>query len=582
MGADLTITFGGFTSAGVKAENQDAFALWQPTSGAVRYKGIGFCVADGVSCSDHAQQASGTSVTHFLNDYYSTPDSWDVKTAAGRVLSALNAWLYHHGQQASARHNSLVTTFSGAILKASTLHLFHVGDSRVFRLRQGRLEVLTRDHTHRAGNRDLLSRALGMDVRVEVDYFTEEIQPGDLFLLSSDGLHGFLDNRYLTQALMALGEAELHQRDFEKAAEHLVEAAQNKGSDDNLTALLVRVDQVPKADLNETHRELTSRVIPPVLAVGQKIDHYEVEQVLFSGTRSHLYKVLNLRNQRHYALKAPSPNFEDDMVYLEGFIREQWIGSRIDHPHVMHVEPPLAGGHFLYHVCELIEGQSLRQWMDDHPQPELGEVREWTRQIIAGLRALQRMGMVHRDIKPENVMITRKGQVKLIDFGTVQVKGLAELPSALEEDLPVGSVNYIAPEYVIDRVADSRSDLFGLAVMVYEMLTGEQPYRMEKVYRRGARSWTEWKYHPLSDRRKDIPRWVDLAIEKGCHPNVNQRHQGYSEFWQDLSAPSNELLSAYQQRPLLARAGLEFWQSAALIFALLALMEGLFILDRFF
>lgn len=132
---NLEVTFGGFSSAGNKPENQDAFAAWQPSSNSARYKGIACCIADGVSCSDNAQQASTTSVTHFLNDYYSTPDSWDVKTAAGKVLSSLNAWLYHHGQQASARHNSLVTTLSSVVLKSSTLHVFHVGDSRVYRLR---------------------------------------------------------------------------------------------------------------------------------------------------------------------------------------------------------------------------------------------------------------------------------------------------------------------------------------------------------------------------------------------------------------------------------------------------------------
>ena len=97
----LIVTLGGYSSAGPKDENQDAFAACITTQ--EHYKGVALCVADGVSCSEHAQQASTTSVTHFLQDYYSTPDSWDVKTAAGRVLSSLNAWLYHHGQQASAR-----------------------------------------------------------------------------------------------------------------------------------------------------------------------------------------------------------------------------------------------------------------------------------------------------------------------------------------------------------------------------------------------------------------------------------------------------------------------------------------------
>lgn len=571
----LEITFGGYSVAGEKPENQDAFAAWQPSAGSALYKGIACCIADGVSCSDNAQQASVTSVTHFLNDYYSTPDSWDVKTAAGKVLSSLNAWLYHHGQQASARHNSLVTTFSSVILKSGTMHLFHVGDSRVYRLRGDSLECLTRDHTHRHGNgKDYLSRAMGMDTHLEVDYQSQPLEAGDVFLLTTDGVHGFLTDKRMRDVLVANLLPGQNQTVFEKCARVLANQAIDSGSNDNLTALIVRVENIPQQDIEETHRALTERVIPPVLNIGDRLDHFEVEQTLYSGTRSHLYRALNSRDGKRYVLKAPSINFEEDLVYLEGFIREQWVGSRIDHPNVMKILPPEPHGRFMFHQCELIEGESLRQWMHDHPEPELNQVRSIVEQIINGLRAFQRMGMVHRDLKPENIMITRKGQVKLIDFGTVHVKGLAEVQSAINEDCPVGSVNYIAPEYVIDGIATMQSDLFSLGVIVYEMLCGEQPFRMSHVHRTGAKSVSEWKYHPLKNSRPDVPRWLDLAIEKACHPDIHQRQSAYSELWSDLTRPNSQLLSQYEHRPLTQKYADKVWPAVSALLFLIVVIQS--------
>ena len=182
--------------------------------------------------------------------------------------------------------------------------------------------------------------------------------------------------------------------------------------------------------------------------------------------------------------------------------------------------------------------------------------------------------MVHRDIKPENVMITRQGQVKLIDFGTVMVRGLAEVGLAVEEDCPVGSVNYIAPEYVIDGVATMQSDLFSLGVMVYEMLAGAQPFKMEKVHRSGAKSTSEWKYQSLKEHRPDMPRWLDLAIEKACHPDIRKRQDAYSEFWSDFTKPNTALISQYQHRPLLQRHADKVWQTLSGILLIIVIIES--------
>ena len=574
MTQKLRVVFGGFSSAGIKSSNEDAFAACQPTVSMADYKGVAACIADGVSCSDNAQLASTTSVTNFVQDYYSTPDSWDVKTATARVLSSLNAWLFHHGQQASARHNSLVTTFSAVIAKSRTLHLAHVGDSRVYRVRDGEIEQLTRDHTHRHSNgREYLSRGLGMDIHLDVDYRELDLQQGDYYLLSTDGLHGFVRDQDLLAQIMATAEPNQHR--LEKACKSLVNLALEKGSNDNISVCLFYIDELPAPQLDEARRELTSRVIPPVMKAGDKIDHYRIDEVIYSGTRSHLYRVSDLRRGGSYVLKAPSQNFSEDLVYLEGFVREQWVGSRIDHANVMKIYPATESSPFLYHISEWLEGISLRQWMYDHPRPSLADVRSIVGHIVQGLRALQRAGMVHRDLKPENVMLLSDGGLKIIDFGTVQVNGLSEIRSAVEDDIPQGSVNYIAPESVLHNLAAMQSDQFSLAVIVYEMLSGAQPFRMENVHRRGARSLSEWKYHSLCDVRVDIPVWFDLALRKACEPDLRKRYPAYSEFLADLQRPNAELGSTIHQRPLLERNPVLVWQVLSGILLVCVIVEAL-------
>lgn len=579
MSTELAVIYGGFSTAGLKEENQDCFAAYQPTLGITRYKGIAACVADGVSCSENAQHASTTSVTTFLKDYYSTPDSWDVKTAGQRVLGPLNAWLYHHGQQASAKHNALVTTFSSMVLKSNTAHIFHVGDSQILRLRGTTLEPLTRAHTHQHGNgQELLSRALGMDSNLDIDYRTTDIQIGDLLIATTDGVHGFINNIDLKQLLKPLQNTEAtSQSEVEHVAKAVVNFALNQGSNDNLTCFILRVNSVPAKNIDEAHQELTTRKIPPALKVGDKIDCFQVEQVIYAGTRSHLYQAIDRRNQQRYVLKVPSLNFAEDLVYLEGFVREQWVGNRIDHENIMRIFPAEPNGQFLYHTCEEIKGATLRQWIHDHPNASLHAVRAMVEKVIQALRVFQRAGIIHRDLKPENIMITTTGQVKLIDFGTVSVRGLAEINSPIKEDAPVGSVNYIAPETVVDGTSIMQSDLFSLAVMVYEMLAQALPYKMEKVHRRGAKSITEWQYKPLREYRPDLPLWLDLALEKACHPNYKQRYDAYSEFWADLQKPNQELMKSYNRRPLLKQNPSRVWQMVSFVLLVVVVIQWYFL-----
>jgi serine/threonine protein kinase len=320
------------------------------------------------------------------------------------------------------------------------------------------------------------------------------------------------------------------------------------------------VNDVGDIDIDENYRQLSQLAIPPALEVGNILEDYKVLEVLFSGTRSYLYKVLNQKNNLTYALKAPSSNFSEDPIYLRGFAQEQWIGQQINHVNVMNILPRPTDSQFMYHVCELIEGQTLRQWMIDNPLPSLEQVRSILKPVIAALRCMQRLDMVHRDLKPENIMISHNQEVKLIDFGTVQVAALREISIEDEDDTPVGSVNYVAPEYLLTNQCDHVSDIFSLGVIAYEMLTNTLPYKpfIYKDYR--PKHLGEWQYIPIHQTKCKLPMWVDMALRKASAPNPANRYQALSEFLNDLHQPNEAHLAAIKSAPLLERNPLLFWK----------------------
>jgi serine/threonine protein phosphatase PrpC len=580
MTKQLSVAYGGHSSAGVKERNEDAFAAVLPNGPTRQSKGAVVSIADGVSCSDNAQLASQTAVTMFIQDYLSTPETWDVRTSASRVLSSLNSWLYSQGQSALTRHNGFVTTFSALIIKSTTAHLLHCGDSRIYRWRDGQLKQLSTDHIlTQVGGGATLTRALGMDSNLKVDYQQRSVREGDVLVLTTDGVHESLRQSQLVQLLQSLSIEQMQQAGegrnavLERLAQQFTEQALQAQSTDNLSCMLMAVLQLPQEDLNESHRKLTALAIPPVLEVGQKLDGYSIVSVLHSGSRSHVYLASHPRFKQLFVLKAPSVNFSEDEQYLEGFIREQWVGRRIDNPALMKILEPVQDSKFLYHICEHIEGKTLKQWIYDNPQPELQVVRVLAKQIANALRVLQRLGMLHRDLKPDNIMITPTGDVKLIDFGTVQVNGLQDIASEIKETIPVGTADYMAPEYLFGEKGASRSDIFSFGVIVYEMLTGGLPYKAPPTDTSRVRSYDFWQYQSACAKRKDLPRWLDLALRKACAPQPTQRYAALSEFIRDLEVPNAELLDNYEHQPLIEKHPVRFWQGVSALLLILLIIQ---------
>ena len=567
MSTRLEVRFGGHSVAGLKPVNQDAFAAHLPDGSERDLKGAAAVMCDGVSSAADSEIASQMAVTCFITDYFATPPTWSVRKAAGTVLNGLNHWVFRQNAARHGTRDSLLTTFSAAVVKSNTLHVFHAGDSRIWHLRGGQLECLTRDHVMIEGGREFLARALGADSHLEVDHLTREIEAGDRVLLTTDGVHGPLPEARIRELLTAAGD------DLEASARALVDAALAAGSDDNLSALIVAIDALPLETLEETHRRLMQRPIPPVLVAGNRIDGFEVLDVIFSGTRSHMYRVKDIDSAQHYVLKAPSLNFAEDAVYLDGFIREEWVGQRIDHPNVMKTYPAGGDRQFMYYLGEHIEGMNLREWMQDHPNPPLDAVRDIVRQIVAGLRAFQRADIVHQDLKPENIMLNRDGRVKILDFGTALIAGTDEIATPLDKSVPQGSVNYVAPEYLMGEPGSFRADLFSLAVITYEMITGQLPFDEPAVKRVSLKSYSELSYIPARHRRHDLPPWIEGCLQKALQPNPRQRYAAFSEFLQDFTVPNAQLEADIQRQPLMKKNPLAVWQVLCLILVLLNLWQ---------
>jgi len=215
---------------------------------------------------------------------------------------------------------------------------------------------------------------------------------------------------------------------------------------------------------------------------GMTIENYTVQKVLYSGTRSHLYLVTHPDLNDRFVLKAPSINFAEDAQYLEGFMREEWVGRRVDNKGVMKILSKDDKSKFLYHLCEYIEGKTLRQWMYDNPQPPLEKVRTICQGIIQSLRAFQRLGMVHRDLKPENIFVLEGPcdevpSIRVLDFGLAFLAAHdGSLGRLTQEGILGGTPAYMSPEQAQAEPLTAATDIYSLGCVLYEMAAGEVPF----------------------------------------------------------------------------------------------------------
>ncbi len=535
--SSLEIDIGSYSIKGVKEQNEDFVGSFIPENAhQLENKGVAIALADGVSSAEAGKEASETAVTNFVDDYFQTPDTWSVSHAGQKILTAVNLKLYRKSHEFTNEEKGYLCTFSGMIIKSNIAHIFHAGDSRIYRLRDKEFTQLTKDHTAMIGKgRSILARAVGMDSNLHIDYKKSPLTEGDLFLLTSDGIHDFIAEDKLVEILK-------QEISVQEKSEQLVAVAEEMKSDDNISCVVVEIKHLPNESLNDYNVKLTRLPFPPELEPGMKMDGFLIKKELFASSRSQLYLVEDEDTGEQLVMKTPSINFENDTSYIDRFIQEEWIGKRVNSPYVVKALSQKRKRNFLYYLLEYVHGETLEKWMEKNRFPRPKIAIKIVEQIAEGLEGFHSQETIHQDLKPGNVMITPTGDVKIVDFGSVYVAGIAEVFRPLVHEAALGTASYSDPQYLLGINSGVQGDLYALATITYEIFTGELPYGNTIEDCQSALDYDRLRYREAHQFNPVIPLWFDRALERGVDFDLDKRYTTMQQFLSDLHHPNPDYL----------------------------------------
>jgi protein phosphatase len=568
MKKTLKVSIGQYSTAGIKQQNQDFHGVYLPEGHVLKQKGIACVIADGIGSSNVSHLAAETAVGSFLSDYYSTSDAWSTQTSAERVIRATNSWLYAQTQQSQGRFDKdrgYVCTLSALILKQQEAHVFHVGDSRIYRIRDHEIELLTHDHRVWLSSREhYLSRALGADYRIEIDYRNIELKEKDIFLLMTDGVYEFVTDQQLLDLILV--DADLNQ-----LAKAFVEKALEQGSDDNLSLQVIHVEQLP--ELNQFHIQ-QDYVFPQQLSKGEVFEGYVIDKILHQNHRSCLYLAHDTQ-QQPLVIKTLGVDLQQDKNAVEQFQLEDWVSKRLKHDNLMQCYPHNTEKKYLFQCYEYLQGETLAQWLHRQEKPlNLDEILPILQQTALALNAMHRLEMLHQDIRPKNIMVINAEnamKIKLIDYGSTAVRGLVEI-NPKNANRALGTLAFMAPEYFIDHSPSVHSDQFSLAVMAYYLFTKQLPYGTDLARCNSLKQMKKVQYHSIRKYRPDLPIWLDKILGQALSIEPIHRFEALSELIHNLMHPSKELLNS-KPPAIIERDPLRFWQMSCAVLGLLFLLS---------
>jgi serine/threonine protein phosphatase PrpC len=517
-------------------------------------------IADGIGGAKGGRVAAETAVRGFLDGFCDLPETVEVRRAAARVLNALNGWIHSQGQQ-DAKLAGMGCTLTALVLRGRVAHVLHVGDTRAYRLSRDRLTCLTVDHVRRGGTgrSSILVRALGVETELRLDYATQPVARHDRFLLCSDGVHAFLTAETIADILRERSASQ-------DSARALVVAALQAESTDNCTALVVDVVDLPTAESADIGAAIMQLPLIPVPIDGETVDGFVLKVLVSDGRYSRLFGAVDEVEGGEVVLKFPKPQVAAVATYRAAFVREAWVGARVNSPWVGRIiELPPGRQTCLYTVMPLYQGELLETRLTRRPLLGLEEGRNIAIKLARAAGSLHRAGIIHRDIKPDNVILESDGSLKLIDLGVVRVPGLEDFPP---EDVP-GTLGYMAPEMLAGEPGNEATDVYALGVTMFRAFTGEFPYGNLDPTSPARRD----RPTALSALRPDLPAWLQAALGRAIAIDPTERFRDMIEFAVEMeTGPARAPLAVRRPRTLYERAPLQFWQGVAALLALALLL----------
>jgi serine/threonine protein phosphatase PrpC len=549
------VSIGHASRTGPRARNEDfvAAVVGDPTQG--ERHDVVVALADGIGGAKGGRVAAETAVRGFLDGLWDVPETVEVRRAAAQVLSALNSWMYAQGRTDQSL-GGMGCTFTAIVLRRRVAHLVHVGDSRAYRLNGDRLSRLTIDHVREeAGAPSLLTRAIGIEPELRLDYAAHPIALFDRLMLCSDGVHGALPDEHIADIL--------RQRSAPKdASQALVDAALQAGSSDNCTALVLDVVGLPLAGSAELGGAILKLPVIDTPRGGETIDGFSLKTLLSEGPNSRLFGAIDELEEGEVVLKFPKPHVGSVADHHAAFVLEAWVGARVHSPWLGRVkELPPGRQTCLYTVLSLYQGERLQTRIARRPPIGLEEGRNIAVKLAHAAAALHRAGIIHRDIKPDNVILEAGGSLKLLDFGVVRVPALEDGPPA---EIP-GTAAYMAPEMFAGEPGNAATDVYALGVTLFRAFTGEFPYGNVDAVSRPKLE----RPKDLTILRADLPAWLAEVIGQAIAPEPSQRYRYVGDFADDMEAgPVGAPIADRRPPTFYERHTLRFWQVSSAVLAL--------------
>lgn len=502
-----------------------------PEAGRDGGRGALLACAEGLPDRPEAEKAARIAITALADSYYAAPEGWALKQALEESVRAAHQAVLAGGERGRA------AVFAALVLRGRRWLAAHAGHARIWLYRDHELKLLTRDHLiPRPRRRPEVARALGLAGELEAEYRAGELAEGDVFLLTTPGAHEALDAARIRGTLES-------DTGMEQIAELLAARALEAGAPGYAGVCAVRVEKLPPesdADAREGVAELAF-VEPP--AVGEEIDGFRIEKLVYRGRRFRIYKASDTESGAAVALKFPDAACRDDPECARSFLREEWIGRRIDSPYLVKTVRLRPGRRrALYIAMEYHEGEPLAKRIRRKGGLPVEEALRLGEQLLEALEALHGHGVIHRDLRVNHLLYDKaRRRLLVLGLGESRVEALTEGG----ERSATSALSYQAPELFEGKPANERTDIYAAGVTLYRMLTGEYPYGEIRAPR-----WEGAAYRPMSRWKPELPEALEAVVQRACAAAPSERFASVAQFASALARAGATLPgNRYETRP---------------------------------
>ena len=269
---------------------------------------------------------------------------------------------------------------------------------------------------------------------------------------------------------------------------------------------------------------------------GELIDNrYLLQRQIASGGMATIYAGLDTRLDRPVAVKIMHAHLANDEAFVSRFIKEAKATAALSHPNIVSIQDQgwnEGGPPAVFLVMELVEGSTLRDYLNEKGSLTVEQTFQLITPVLSALSAAHRIGIIHRDIKPENILISKDGRIKVADFGLARNITMGQTMTA-ESSVVLGSVSYLSPEQVQRGIADARSDIYAVGIVLFEMLTGSKPYSGETPIQIAYRHVND-RIPNIQTIKSEIPTAIAELVYEATAPNPDQRPKNADELLNKL------------------------------------------------